>query len=72
MKLMIKVKPNSKEAKVEKTAEGQFVIRVKSPAREGKANKETIALLGDYFGVPKARIAVISGHAGKNKVVEIV
>lgn len=71
MKLMIKVKPNSKESKVEKTAEGEFVVRVKAPPKEGKANKEVITLLSEYFGVQKAQIEVVSGHAGKNKVVEI-
>lgn len=72
MRITIKVKPNSKTDSVEKTSEGEYTIRVKSPAKEGKANDAVVAALSEYFGVPKSRISILHGQAGRNKVVEII
>ncbi len=71
MRVSIKVKPNSKTISVEKLNDGSYTVRVKAPAKEGKANDAVVRALGEYFGVPKSRIAILHGQAGKNKVVEI-
>lgn len=71
MKFFIKVKPNSKEAKIEKKGENQLLIWVKAPAQEGKANKAVIEELSKYLSVAKNRLAIIKGHKAKIKVVEI-
>ncbi len=72
MRLSIKVKPNSKTVSVEKLSGGSYVVRVKAPAKEGKANDAVVEALGEYFDKPKSRIAIVHGQAGKNKVVEIL
>jgi hypothetical protein len=72
MRIAVKVKPNSKEEKVEKSASGEFVLRVKAPAKEGKANIAVVKLLGEYFKVPKSCIVIVSGHGGRNKLVDIL
>ena len=71
MKIFAKVKPNSKEAKVEKFSEDRFVLRVRAPAKEGKANEAVIELLSGYFNIPKSRILITRGHKIKDKVIEI-
>lgn len=71
MKISIKVKPNAGESRVEKAAEGQFVVKVKAPAKEGKANKEAIKALAEYFSVPKSAVCIKSGLKSKQKIVEI-
>ena len=71
MKLTVKVKPNARTALVEKLTNTEYVVRVKAPAKEGKANEAVIKALGEYFGVPKSRISILHGQGGKNKVVEI-
>jgi uncharacterized protein (TIGR00251 family) len=71
MKISIRVKPNSRENKIEKIGEGAFLVRVSAPAKEGKANKAVIELLSEYFNVPKSNVAIKSGHKNKIKLINI-
>ena len=71
MRISVKIKPSSKVASVEKTGEKEFLVRVKSPPKEGRANAELIKVLGEYFGVPKTRVAIVLGLSGKKKVIDI-
>jgi uncharacterized protein (TIGR00251 family) len=70
MRIQVKVKPNSRTQEVSKEKDG-FVVKVKEPAREGKANLAVIELLAEHFGVPKSRIRVRSGFSSKSKVIEV-
>lgn len=71
MRIGIRVKPGSKNESVEKTADGGYIVRVKAPAREGRANEAVIAALGRHFGVPKSRISIVRGLSGRDKMVDI-
>jgi hypothetical protein len=71
VKISVKVKPNAKTVLVEKTGDGAYTVRVKAPAKEGKANNAVIEALSEYFARPKSRITILRGQTGKNKVVEI-
>lgn len=71
MKIAVKVKPNSKENKVEPVEANEYVLRVKEKAQDGKANIAAIKTLSEYFGVPKSRISIIRGHTSKNKIISI-
>lgn len=71
MKISVRVKPNAREDSVEEAGQGVFIVRVKAPAREGKANAAVVKLLGAYFDVPKSSIVVRSGQGSRNKIVEI-
>lgn len=51
--------------------ESTFIAYVKSPAVEGKANKELIEILADKFDVPKSRIEIVQGEQSHIKLVEI-
>jgi len=70
MKIQVKVKPNSKSEEVSREGDS-FIVRVKEPPREGKANQAVITLLAEHFGVPKSRVRILSGFRSKNKVIEI-
>jgi len=70
MKIQAKVKPNSKTEEVSPEG-GAFVVKVKEPPREGKANQAVIRLLAEHFGVPQSRVRIISGFRSKNKIIEI-
>lgn len=72
MKISVKVKPNSKQSLVEKTGEGQYTVRVKEKALEGRANDAVIAILGEHFGVPRNRITVTVGAKSRNKIISIL
>lgn len=71
MRISVKIKPNSKTSSVDKTGEMEFLIKVKSPPKDGRANAELIKVLGDFFGVPKSRIAIIKGGGSRNKIIDI-
>lgn len=71
MKISVKVKPNSKEEKVEKIGAGNFRLCVKAAAKENKANEAVLALLSKYFDTPKSMITIIKGKSAKNKVFNI-
>lgn len=68
--------PNAKKSEVlgeESDLFGGKTLRVKvaAPPIEGRANKELIKILSDYFSVSKSKISIVSGEKSKNKIVEI-
>jgi uncharacterized protein (TIGR00251 family) len=70
VKIRVNVKPNSKIEEL--THEGDdFTIRVKEPAREGKANQAVIKLLARHFGIPRSQVRILSGPKIRNKVIEV-
>jgi uncharacterized protein (TIGR00251 family) len=71
VKIRVKVAPGSKTEEVVK--EGNlFAVRVKEPAKEGKANRAVIKVLAQHFKVTQNSVRISSGLRGKNKIVEIV
>jgi uncharacterized protein len=71
MKISVKVKTRSREEKVEKIDDYNFVIRVKELPVENKANEAIIGILADYFNLPKSNISIISGFKSRQKTIEI-
>ncbi len=69
MKITVKAKPDSNENKVEKIDDLNFVVSVKDPPVQGRANRAIIKLLSEYFHTPNIRI--VSGRISRNKIVEI-
>ena len=69
MIIKVKINPNSGKQEVVKSSEKGFVVYVKKPAQEGKANLELIKLLQRYF---KKKIKIKSGFTSRNKIVEVV
>ncbi len=70
-RIVVKVKPNSKVQKIEAATDGSFVVHVKAPPVDGKANHELIKLLAKKFAVSKSQVFIKSGLSAKNKLVEI-
>ncbi len=69
MKIKVRVVPNSKKAEI---IEGEVLkVKIRSKPQKGKANKELIEVLSNYFGVPKGKIKIVSGEKSHNKVLEI-
>ncbi|HUS49859.1 MAG TPA: DUF167 family protein [Candidatus Paceibacterota bacterium] len=68
MKIKIRVKPNSSKQKIEKNGEG-YIVFLKSPPKDNKANLELIKLLNKFF--KKKNIKIKSGLNSRNKILEI-
>lgn len=71
MKINVKAKPGAREEKVEKIDDGNFVVSVKEPPMQGRANVAITKALASYFGVPIFQVKLISGFSSRNKVFEI-
>ena len=71
MKIQVKVKPNSRTEEVSREGDS-FIVKVKEPPREGKANQAVIRLLAQHFGVPKSQVRILVGFSSKTKVIEVV
>jgi uncharacterized protein (TIGR00251 family) len=70
MKIQVKVKPNSRTEELSQEGDS-FIIKVKEPPREGRANQAVIKLLAEHFSVPQSQVRILSGLRAKNKVIEI-
>lgn len=71
MKIKVHVKTGSSGQEIIPKGDGSMQAKLKSQPQDGKANKELIELLADYFSVPKSCIKITSGLTSKIKMVVI-
>ena len=69
MRINIKVKASSGRQEVERISDNDYLVSLKSPAREGKANSELLKVLRRYFG---SGVRIVSGKTSRRKVVEVL
>ncbi len=70
-KINVRVRANSSESKIEDFGDYKFLVYVKSPAEDNKANIEMLNLVAKHIGVPATKLRIISGASGKDKTIEI-
>jgi len=71
MKIQVRAKPNSKTQEVSQEG-NSFAVKVKEPAKEGRANQAVIKLLAEHFSVPESRVRILSGFRNRNKVIAVM
>jgi len=64
--LQFKVKPRSHQAGVA-VEDGLLVVRVRAVPEKGKANREVVSLLADFFRIPEASVVLKKGLFSKVK-----
>lgn len=69
--IKVRVKPRSRESRLEQAADGTWLASLKSPPVDGKANAELIALVAEQFGCTRSAVTIRSGAAGRIKLVSI-
>lgn len=69
--LKIKVKPQSKENKIEKLKENEFLIYTREKTENNKANESVVLILSQYFNIPAKKIVIIKGLQNRSKIVKI-
>ncbi len=72
MKISVRVKPNSPRNEVVIQVDGTYLVLVKAPPVEGKANSKLLEVLSDHCDRPKRSITILRGTRGRNKIVEIL
>lgn len=70
MLICLKVKPNQRFNKVEKTG-NEWQIRLKAPAVDGKANEHLVEYLSEVLKISKSKIILKRGHTSRFKCLEI-
>ncbi len=71
MIIHVKVKPNSSKQEVESFGNGRYLVYVKSPPENGKANIEMLNLLSKELGVPSKSFNIKFGRTSGEKIIEI-
>jgi len=71
LKIKVKVKPDSRTEEINQEGDS-FVVKVKEPPKEGRANQAVIKLLAQHFGVSQGQVRILSGFKSKNKLIEVV
>jgi uncharacterized protein len=70
-RLRVRVSPGGRRAEVVGRHGEAWKLRVTAPPVDGKANEAVLRLLAETLAVPRARVALVAGHAGRDKVVEL-
>ncbi len=70
MRISVRIKPNSRHKQGVFEIDNQLIVFVKSPAVEGKANAEALAILSKYLDVAKSEIKLVRGQKSKIKIFE--
>lgn len=71
-RLPVRVQPGAREAALMgREADGVWKVKVREPAREGRANEAVERLLAERIGVPRRAVRVIRGAASRSKLVEV-
>ena len=69
--IRVKVKPNARSASFVQLSDGSWLAKVRSPAIEGRANGELVALVADHFRCAKTAVSIKTGTFSRTKLVRI-
>lgn len=70
--LKIAVKPNSRKRELVIDPEDNFLfVHLLAPPDKGKANKELLKILSNFFKISLANFHITAGHTSRNKVVQV-
>jgi len=71
MRITVKLKLNSWKEKIEKNDDTNFLVAVKEPPVDGKANMTLVKTLAKHFNISSLTVRIASGHISKQKIIEI-
>jgi uncharacterized protein (TIGR00251 family) len=70
-RLRLRVSPGAARSRVVGRHGEGWKIRVAAPAEDGRANAAVVRLLAQALGVPRTQVTLVSGHATRDKIVEL-
>ncbi len=66
--VVVHVKPSSKKGpSVQPSLTGEFLVYVREPALEGRANKAVTKLIAEYFDIPISKVELVAGATSRIK-----
>ena len=69
--LAVRVQPRASHSEVIGFRGDILRVRVAAPPEHGKANEALVELLAAALGIARGRIAILRGHASRDKLVAI-
>ena len=70
-RLTVKVRPRARRTAITGRFGDAYKLDLAAPPVDGKANQECIRFFAELAGVPRARVRIVTGLAGRMKVVEV-
>ena len=71
VRVRIRVQPRATRTEVAGEYDGALKVRVAAPPVDGAANDELVRFIARQVGVAQSRVRIVSGDAGRSKVLEI-
>ena len=71
--LAVRVTPRaSRNEVVELLDDGTIKIRIAAPPSDNEANETLIEFLSEILGIPKSRLDIVAGAAGRDKLISVM
>ena len=70
-RLHLRVSPGATRSRIVGKHGDGWKIHVTAPPEDGRANAAVVRLIADAVSVSRGAVSVVSGHGGKDKIVEL-
>jgi uncharacterized protein (TIGR00251 family) len=70
-RLKLRVSPGARRPGFAGRHGDAWKVRVAEPPEDGRANEAVLRLLAETLDVPRGSIALVSGHASRDKIVTL-
>jgi uncharacterized protein YggU (UPF0235/DUF167 family) len=70
-RVRVRVSPGAKSSRIIGPHGEGWKVRVAARAEGGRANDAVVRLLSAALGVPREAVTLVSGHGGRDKIVEL-
>jgi len=70
-RLRLRVSPGAQRTELAGRYADGWKVRVTAAPERGRANEAVVGLLARRLGIDKTAVSVVSGHAARDKVVEL-
>jgi uncharacterized protein len=70
-RLRLRVSPSAGRAAIVGRYGEAWKVRVAAAPEDGRANDAVLRLLADALAVPRTALTLVSGHSGRDKIVEL-